>query len=360
VKTLSFPGLIIGLGLITLTSCSNNKPKTVESGLAESNGVAVVITGAAAKVTQEAALLETLYMRGDLDSVAFISGASSGSLNSVALNAILTGKYSWARYHALMAGLTNSDIFIQDDHKLPVSTDPLRQLLKQIVNDSLGYYKMSDLPIPTSFSIVSLKPIADADRSFRMSNVRINSESDPDLDIVDVLMASIAFPVVFPPVKIPGAHTLPEGLFIDGGVGSDHVPYRAVLEYEAYSGKKLKEMYIISRKNDTVPNLAEELAALGVENGQLLDRAGISLEDVTEAGFLKSYRNLLKEYPDLAARTKIFVPEFKDVFLMFNFNTLGEQYKVSLEWARDHSPLPLADFLALKKAERKDPDDKHN
>jgi len=347
-KILNYVLLFITVTVLLLTSCTGRQAKQQEPSSPEVQGTAVIITGAAAKVTQEAALLESLYKRGELNDVEFISGASSGSLNSVILNAVLSGKYSWERYRKMMASLTNTDIFIQDDHKLPVSTEPLRHLLEHIVYDTLGYHKMSDLPFPTSFSIVSVKPLPDAERSYRMCNMPINSESDPDLDIVDVLMASIAFPFVFPPATIPEAKTLPKGPFIDGGVGSDHVPYQALVEYEKYSGKKVREMLIITRKNDTVPNLAEELASLGVDKGQLLDKMGVSLEDVTQDGFIMSYKNLQKKYPDLAARTRIFVPSFPDIFLMFNFDTLGEQYRVSLDWAEKHEPVPLNEYMKEK------------
>ncbi len=55
-------------------------------------------------------------------------------------------------------------------------------------------------------------------KKFRLSNIKINSESDPDLDIVDVLMASTAFPIVFPEQKINNAPTLPDKYFVDGGL----------------------------------------------------------------------------------------------------------------------------------------------
>jgi len=334
------------------TACKPKQDMPVEPAPVEGKGTAVVITGAAAKITQESALLETLYKEGRLNDVVFISGASSGALNSIILNGVLSGKYSWERYHHLVDSLTNADVFRQEGHKIPVDTDPMRQFLKRIVNDTLGFYKMSDLPFPTSISIVSLRPVPDNDRTYRMSNLKINSESDPDLDIVDVLMASIAFPIAFPPVTITNATTIPRGSFMDGGIGSDHIPYRAVLDYERYTGKPVKEMLVISRKTDTIPNLAEELSMLGVDRGQLLDKMGVSLEDLTEDGFLRNYHVLQKNYPELAAKTLVYVPDFKDVFLMFNFNSLNDQYQTTLIWAKNHKPVPLNEYLARKDAEK--------
>lgn len=347
------PVIIFSFFFLTLfQGCRPRNEASAEPADGKGEGTAVVITGAAAKITQESALLETLYRQGKLNDVVFISGASSGSLNSVILNGILSGKYSWERYHRLVDSLDNGDIFRQEGHKIPVDTEPLRELLKRVVNDTLGYYKMSDLPVPTSISIVSLRPLPDADRTYRMSSLKINSESDPDLDLVEVLMASIAFPIAFPPVSISNASTLPRGNFMDGGVGADHVPYRAVLDYEEYTGKPVREMLVISRKTDTIPNLAEELNVLGVDRGQLLDKMGVSLEDLTEDGFMRNYRVLMKDYPELARKTKIYVPDFKEVFLMFDFSSVGAQYRTTLKWAAGHEPEPLAEYLARKEAGR--------
>ena len=83
------------------------------------NGTAVIMTGAAARIPQEAALLEELYHRGLLKSVVFISGVSSGALNSVMLNGILSGKITFTEYKEILFKLKNSDIFIQDGKKLP-------------------------------------------------------------------------------------------------------------------------------------------------------------------------------------------------------------------------------------------------
>jgi len=344
------PGLV--------SSCIREKSTDNQLNTTASDGTALVITGAAARITQESALLESLYRSGELKHVVFISGASSGALNSVMLNAILSGKYSWERYHKLIESLSNEQVFLQEDRKIPVDTQPLRELLKRIVNDSLGFYTMSDLPVPTSFSVVSIRALHGIERTYRLSNIKINSESDPNLDIVDVLMASIAFPLAFPPVGIENSTTLPGGSYIDGGVGADQVPYRAVLEYEEFRKKPVSEMLVISRKSDAVPDLAEELELLGVQKGQLFDKLGISLEDITQEGFLLKYRTLIRDYPALAEKTRIYVPDFDRVFHMFDFNSLNEQYTVTMDWAQTHHPVPLKDYVDLMEAERIKPTEK--
>jgi predicted acylesterase/phospholipase RssA len=92
------------------------------------NGVAVIMTGAAARITQETALLEELDKRGLLKNVVFISGVSSGALNAVMLNGILSGKMTWNEYKNILFNLKNSDIFTQEGKKIPLNTSPARQL----------------------------------------------------------------------------------------------------------------------------------------------------------------------------------------------------------------------------------------
>ncbi|MDD4645522.1 MAG: patatin-like phospholipase family protein, partial [Bacteroidales bacterium] len=218
-----------------------------EETMDHSKGTALVITGAAARIPQEAALLEQLYYMGELKDVVFISGVSSGALNAVLLNAILEGKYTWKRYRNLMFSLNNQSIFYSTDHTFPVNTGPFKKLLTSILHDTLGYYKMKDLPYTTSLSTVSLNIKSIADHTFRLCNRKINTESDPELDLVEVLMASTAFPLAFPPATFTKSPTLPSGKFIDGGTTSDYIPYRAVLEYEKFSRHNINRMIIISR-----------------------------------------------------------------------------------------------------------------
>ncbi len=116
------------------------------------NGTAIVMTGAAARLPQEAALLEELYNRGLMKNVVFISGVSSGALNSVALNGILTGKMTWTEYKEIIFKLKNSDIFVQEGKKLPVNTEPVRKFITDIVEKKLGYHNIGDLPFMTEIS----------------------------------------------------------------------------------------------------------------------------------------------------------------------------------------------------------------
>lgn len=308
-------------------------------------GTAVLITGAAARIPQEAALLESLYNNGMLHHVVFIAGVSSGALNTVMLNAILTKKITWNEYRNILFNINDSDIYRSKDKKLPVDTAPLKSLLTSILHDKLGYFRIGDLPVPSAISITDIDILKLIRRNYRLSNLKINPESDPSLDLVEILMASTAFPIVFPGVRIDNAPTLPDHDFIDGGLVDDHVPYTSLLQFIKYRGQSVDTVIIVSRKSVLHPDLSEELLTLGINDKGLMDKLGISPEDFLMSAFIKGLRSLQKEAPDLAKRTLVYIPDFEQNFLMLNFNDLEEQYRTTSEWAARNKPVSLEQFL---------------
>ncbi|MFA6127236.1 MAG: patatin-like phospholipase family protein [Bacteroidales bacterium] len=330
------------IGLYYLLRQSPEPEETMD----HSEGTAIVITGAAARIPQEAALLEQLYNSGEMKHVAFISGVSSGALNAVILNAILDRKYTWKQYRNLLFSMKNQSVFYTTDKPLPVNTDPLRKLLTTILHDTLGYHKLRDLPYPTSLSTVSLNIKSWADHTFRLCNLKINMESDPELDLVEVLMASTAFPLAFPPVRISKNSTLPDGRFIDGGTTADYIPYRAVLEFEKYARHNVDRMIIVSRKLDTEEGLRGELFNMGINRFDLIDKLGIVIEDLAQRSFFSGLESLMKEAPVLSEKTYIYLPAIPGEYPLFDFDNMKDQYIASREWARTHSPIILPKFLS--------------
>ena len=345
-KFLIFIGVLVILtgGTIGMYYLLRQVPEP-EEAMDQSKGTAIVITGAAARIPQEAALLEQLYNSGELRDIVFISGVSSGALNAVILNAILERKYTWKRYRNLLYSLKNQSIFYSERKPMPVNTDPLRKLLTAVLHDTLGYFKLKDLPYPTSLSTVSLNIKSWPDQTFRLSNRKINTESDPELDLVEVLMASTAFPLAFPPVRISKNSTLPRGRFIDGATTADYIPYRAVLEFEKFSRHNVNRMIIVSRKLDTEEGLRAELFNMGINRLDMADKLGIAFEDLAQRAFFKGLESLIKEAPVLSQKTLVYLPAITGEYPLFDFNNLKEQYLASREWARTHKPIPLDVFL---------------
>lgn len=330
--------------LSSFTESCKSKVQPVEID-APAEGTAVLITGAAARIPQEAALLERLYKMGELNKVEFIAGASSGALNAVMLNGILSKKITWKQYENWLGEIRNDSIYSNNDKKLPVDTSPLRSFLTRIVNDSLGYHKMKDLPIATAISITELNAIDFPKQNFRLSNRKINQESDPDLNIVDVLMASTAFPMVFPEQRIPGATTLPEKHFVDGGIGEDHVPYSGLIDFMKKNHHQVKKVIIVSRKSDLIPDVNKELEAVGVDTLRIFDHFGFSLDELLQRGFLEGLEKYSRQLPQLANNTYVYIPDFQEKFLLLDFNDLKKQYEITKKWAVKNKPIPLKSYL---------------
>lgn len=340
----------IGIILLTLIlyfilpACNQSKSQSKQ--MLPPEGTAILITGAAARIPQEAALLEQLYNTGELNDVVFIAGASSGALNTVMLNAILSKKITWKQYIGWLKDIRNNDIYISKDKELPVDIQPLRHFLTSIVNDSLGYYKMKDLPVTSAISITDISMLGMHKKNYRLSNKKINLESDPNLNIVDVLMASTAFPIVFPEERIPNASTLPDHDFVDGGIGDDHIPFTGLLDFIRYRNQSVKKVIIVSRKSDSEPDVSEELKTVGITDKGFFDKLGISLDEILYRGFIKAMEAMKKEAPDLSQRTFVYIPEFPENFLLLDFNDLGQQYNVTKKWAQKHNPVPMEVYLS--------------
>ncbi|HUW92943.1 MAG TPA: patatin-like phospholipase family protein [Bacteroidales bacterium] len=330
--------------LIIILSRSDKKTQAIISPEPRS-GVAVILTGAAARIPQEAALLEELDKKGLLKDLVFISGVSSGALNSVLLNGILSGRMTWDEYKNILYNLKNSDVFVQEGKKFPVNTSPARELYKRIVEEDLGYYMIGDLPYTTALSVTHPEDLYLKRTIYRMCSRKINEETDTTLNLVDILMASTSFPVIFPAVRIENVKTIPDVEFIDGGAGEDMVPYQALFEFEKHRGAGVEKIYIVSHKMDSTPEISEELRGLGIDDRGLFDRLGVSLDAIISKGIMKRLEAYVAGAPDHISRTYIFIPDFQTDFLLFNFENLKLQYDLASEWAQKHEPVPLSDFM---------------
>jgi predicted acylesterase/phospholipase RssA len=215
----------------------------------------------------------------------------------------------------------------------------------RIVKDSLGYSVIGDLPFPSAVSATSVKLLPLQKQTMRFSNLLINAESNPEYDLIDLLMASAAIPVVFPPVRIRNASDFPQETFMDGGISDDHIPYAAVLQFQKLQGVQVEKLIIVSRKSDSIQNLQNELVNIGLTDSKLFEKLGVSLQRYTRESFIRKIIELQQENPDLAMRTYIYIPDFDEDFPMLNFNLMKEQYMVSSAWAKHNQPILLSEYL---------------
>lgn len=352
-------GIVLTIFIVfTLILISDSKPsEQVTAGnriipFSEGSGTAVIMTGAAARIPQQAALLEELYDRGLLNDVVFISGVSAGAINAVALNGILDGKLTWDEYKKTLFSLTNNDVFLlQEGGKLPVNTEPVRKLYNEFV-EKLGYQRIGDLPIMTEISFANYRDLKVRKNIYRMCSRKINEETDTTLNLVDIMMASSAIPIAFPPVRIGNVSTIPDLEYVDGGFGIDYVPFKALLDFQQYRGENVNKVYIISRKSG-LAGISEELKILGIDRKTASARLESSLDNVLWKILINRLTAFAKEAPEMIFNSYVWIPDFEQDFLLFNFNNLEEQYLITRSWAQYNDPVPLGDFLLYNKLKKK-------
>jgi len=78
-----------------------------------------------------------------------------------------------------------------------------------------------------------------------------------------------------------------------------------------------------------------------------MDKLGISIEDIRREGFIKRLKELQSVAPSLAERTYVYIPDFPEVFYLFDFNTLEQQYIITEKWDQTHQPVILSDYLKM-------------
>jgi predicted acylesterase/phospholipase RssA len=335
--------LLVYAGLIVTLLFA--QPKTEPLIFEKHGGTAVVITGAAARIVQEAALLENLQKKGWLSNICFISGTSSGAINTVMLNGILEKKFTWERYHSILFNITNHDIFIRTGKSLPVNNEPLQNLLAKVVNDSLGYKSIGDLPYQSSISISAIDLLPPFSTTYRLCNLKINNESNPAFNLVETLLASTAIPILFPATRFSESFGLPNSSYVDGGFSNDHIPFEAVLQFEKFRGVGVDTLIIVSRKSDTKQGIKNEVDKFGDTDSKTFDKLSYWIDNLAMNGFIRSMKEIQKEYPELAARTFVYIPDFDENFALLDFTEMKRQYEVTASWAETHKPIPLNQYL---------------
>jgi hypothetical protein len=89
----------------------------------------------------------------------------------------------------------------------------------------------------------------------------------------------------------------------------------------------------------------KELRILGINDKGIFDKLGISLDAMLSKGFMKRLEAYAAEAKELILLTYVWVPDFKDDFMLFNFEDLKKQYELTTQWAKTHDPEPLGNFL---------------
>jgi predicted acylesterase/phospholipase RssA len=314
------------------------------------DGIGFAFSGAGGRIGQHASLMEALVKGLSPDGIkrrpSYLAGASSGAISTIALNAILQTEdqhlqngFSWDDYRNLVFNLKTSDVYDNSVWGIAkiltynifegyfLDNTPLRSYLAPYLQ-KMNYSKLGDLYLPTCITLVNQSSGLD---------VRLWS-TDPqykNLDILDVIMATTALPMAFPPRQVTG---LGDTIWIDGGTGIDTLPVFPLLHHANVS-----EVYAIVYGS-----------ALTSGGAQLPSYLADILIVVNALSAINDMRvDLFAGAFDIAARSSTpsfsYMPALNQTFSALDFDQEKFEYTLAMDWALQNNPTPLNENATLGK-----------
>ena len=320
---------------------------------------AVLLTGAAARISQEVAMLDLLMAKKGLvlsQDDTLLAGFSSGSLNVAAINACFSdeSQLGWESYYKkqVLFPLRNKDVYkIQ---WLPFDTDPLRQTVLKFI-DKMNCYWVGNLPFYSNILTFSWDKL---ETLWACSQ----NQGQEYINLADMFMSSTAIPILFPSQEIryeAGQQMdFPDGKFADGGTGGtfkrfeDHIG-----EYVKQNGQ-FDNMYVISPMREKEES--EHKSLIKQAKKKLKGEKDISsfinyLKNISMITFLKFLQKLEDwKYEDkqMAKNIYVSIPEMESNYPIINFNKQEKQYNAVMDWAKenpDKIAVPLEEFINTHK-----------
>jgi hypothetical protein len=321
---------------------------------------ALFLTGAAARISQEVAIIDQLMAQKGLSITpedTFLAGFSSGALNMTALNACFRKEkpLSWDQHYKkeILFRLTSEQVY-QKRQSFPFDTAPLRKTIEEFVLEA-GFNCFSDLPFCNYILAFSIRRLS----VFWASN-------HPTLHgnswITDLLMATSAIPILFPEQAIetpPGLkNKLPSGSYLDGGATGTFVGFKRPIRKIVKQNGPFDILYIISPMRELTAEDFEEFDHFLPSN----DLLKLSIK---ELGLLKNFLNMIsmngfdtfirqfyrwisKRRQPVAKEIMVCVPQLPRNFPIMNFNRQEEQYHAVADWAINYPEqlaIPLSEYM---------------
>lgn len=315
---------------------------------------AILLTGTAARLSQEVAIIDQLRLTKGLvinENQTFLAGFSSGSLNLLAINACFrtVNPLSWDDYYKdeILEQLTNSQIYVKT-HPYYWDTLPLRYTVKMFLK-AMDCKKLSDLP----FNSTVLAFCLDKLKTYWVDSSDTKKEL---VSLCDLMMASTAFPYVFPSQRINGVDekstNLPESAYIDGGTGGVFKYFKKNLKNVVKTNGVFDKIYIVSPMREaegSISQLPADFLLLGDELKEIMHY----LEKISMKGFLKFLKKLEKANRKKKIANSIFVciPKLEKNFDILDFSDQMTKYEVVEKWALqypDELAIELTDYLGGK------------
>jgi len=316
---------------------------------------AILLTGAAARISQEVAIFDQLQIRKGLtvsQDDTLLAGFSSGSLNLAAINACFStgSNLPWDDYYKkqVLFPIRNKDVY--KITSLPFDTTPLKNTLTTFLN-KMNCQKVGDLAFYSSILSFSWNEL---DTLWACSN----DMEQYYINSLDMFMASTAIPVVFPSQQISCVEgqtsNFPDGQFADGGTGGCFINFGNSLGKYVSNNGQFDVMYIISpmrekaeKEKTSFDKYLTKKKIAGVESSKM----DLHLENISLNGFLKFLKKLDEwecNGQPMAKEIYVCIPQMAKNSFIMNFNKQEKKYNDVKEWVLqnpDKLAIPLKQYL---------------
>jgi hypothetical protein len=319
---------------------------------------ALFLTGAAARISQEVAFVDKLIehkgLQIDSDET-LLAGFSSGALNIAAINACFRKEnpLDWNAYfkETVLFNIKSKQVFVKKKF-IPLDTYPLRNTVGDFLQKA-GMSAVHDLTFPSYVLAFSF---------LRFSTVWVSNlfNRHQQLNLLDLMMATSAIPIIFPDQSIRTIHNktirLMRGRFVDGGAGGSFKRFEYYLKKYVRQEQQFENIYIISPMRDVTQSDYDELykmiPATDMFNMELKDIRLMRyfLEVISQNGFdtfIKRFHKWIKKHP-IANNIYVCIPQMDNNFPILNFDKQREQYDAVCQWIDEHPDklaIPLNEYV---------------
>ncbi len=306
---------------------------------------AILLTGAAARISQEVALIDQLIQKEGLEiheESTYLAGYSSGALNVLAVNACFRKEnpISWDQFYKneILESLRNEDIYIKT-HPIYWDTLPLRRTIKMFLKKA-GLKKLGDLPFQSGILAFNL----DKMKTYWPNNLE---SKFMNIELCDLLMASTAIPVHFPSQRINGigglSTGLPDGIYSDGGTGGTFKRFKRHFKDIVNTNTKFDTLHIISPMRDNNEIEYNKLNRLKFDHNTDNQLINDFFGHMSMQGFLKFLKKLHKANKKYKLANNIYVsmPNMENNTAILDFSCQMDKYDAVKSWC-ESNPEDLA------------------
>lgn len=318
----------------------------------------LLLTGAAARISQEVAILDKLIEQKGLEinpNNTMLAGFSSGALNIGAINACFRkdNPLSWDEYYKkeLLYKVKTSSILLRKK-RIPFDTKPLRDTLNDFLAKA-GIKSVNDFDFESFIVAFS---------SRRLSTLWVSNlyNRHKKVNVVDLMMATTAIPFLFPDQAIrtndDKKRRFVKGRFADGGTSGSFRRFEYYLKKYCKQQDSIDKIYIISPMREVSRDDFDEfnklinLTDLFKVDSMNFKLLRFFLEMISQNGFDTFIKRFHKwtESNKIANEVYVCIPQMKENFPILDFNEQEAQYNAVCQWADEYPnqlAIPLSEYV---------------